>query len=522
MQSPNRRTFLRQSSSLALASLLPSSLYQRVSFAKTVKAKIHVNFEKTIGKIEPEIYGQFIEYLGRAITGGVVDAKTNQVRKDVLEKIKRLQTPLLRFPGGTVTKIYHWQDGIGPKNLRPVRPNLIWGGEESNQFGTNEFIDYCRTLKTDPFLVVNMNTGTPEEASNWVEYCNGAGNTSFASLRKKHGYPQAHKVKYWGLGNEESAVPDTGRLQDPNKYVEIAWQYAKLMKLQDPNISLVLAGGDTKWNETLIKELHPIADYISLHYYANSKKGQPASLFAHIDTFEKEIIATKKQIHELAPEKVENFNRWYRFPARKKPLKIALDEWGIWENEGKGAYNLEVTYQWFHALGVAGFLNIFQRQADIVGMATWAQTVNVLAPIMTNEKESICQTVFYPLELYRKYCKGTSIATEVESPALEQSGAENLGILDTAASYDEDTKTITLAIINRHPTVAVETEIEWKGIKPNSIVEIHELTADSYFAFNDINNPKKEVVKYRRKEINDLKMVTFEPASINILNYKIH
>ncbi len=141
---------------------------------------------------------------------------------------------------------------------------------------------------------------------------------------------------------------------------------------------------------------------------------------------------------------------------------------------------------------------------------------------MTNEKESICQTVFYPLELYRKYCTGTSIATEVESPALEQSGAENLGILDTAASYDEDTKTITLAIINRHPTVAVETEIEWKGIKPNSIVEIHELTADSYFAFNDINNPKKEVVKYRRKEINDLKMVTFEPASINILNYKIH
>jgi alpha-N-arabinofuranosidase len=115
MQSPNRRTFLRQSSSLALASLLPSSIYQGTPFAKTVKAKVHVNFEKPIGKIEPEIYGQFIEYLGRAITGGVVDAKTSQVRKDVLEKIKRLQTPLLRFPGGTVTKIYHWQDGIGPK-----------------------------------------------------------------------------------------------------------------------------------------------------------------------------------------------------------------------------------------------------------------------------------------------------------------------------------------------------------------------------------------------------------------------
>jgi alpha-N-arabinofuranosidase len=521
MQSPNRRTFLRQSSSLALASLLPSSIYQGTPFAKTVKAKVHVNFEKPIGKIEPEIYGQFIEYLGRAITGGVVDAKTNLVRKDVLEKIKRLQTPLLRFPGGTVTKIYHWQDGIGPKNLRPVRPNLIWGGEESNQFGTNEFIDYCRMLKTDPFLVVNMNTGTPEEASNWVEYCNGAGNTSFASLRKKHGYPQAHKVKYWGLGNEESAVPDTGRLQDAHKYVEIAWQYAKLMKLQDPNISLVLAGGDTKWNEILLKELHPIADYISLHYYANSKKGQPASLFAHIATFEKEIVATKKQIHDLAPEKVENFNRWYRFPPRKKALKIALDEWGIWENEGKGAYNLEVTYQWFHALGVAGFLNIFQRQADIVGMATWAQTVNVLAPIMTNEKESICQTVFYPLELYRKYCKGTSITTEVESPALEQVGAENLGILDTSASYDEDTKTLTLAIVNRHPELAVETEIDFPVAKSLKIFEKHELTATSYTAANTLEKPSQNVVSYQHQNIdNSISSITLAPASITLLRFR--
>jgi alpha-N-arabinofuranosidase len=169
---------------------------------------------------------------------------------------------------------------------------------------------------------------------------------------------------------------------------------------------------------------------------------------------------------------------------------------------------------------VAGFLNIFQRQADIVGMATWAQTVNVLAPIMTNEKESICQTVFYPLELYRKYCKGTSI-TEVESPALEQSGAENLGILDTSASYDEDTKTLTLAIVNRHPDLAVETEIDFPVAKSLKIFEKHELTATSYTAANTLEKPSQNVVSYQHQNIdNSISSITLAPASITLLRFR--
>ncbi len=514
-----RRTFLRQSSKAAMLTLLPSSFYKNT--ANTVQASVTVQLQQSIGKINPNIYGQFIEYLGRAITGGIVDAKTNQVRKDVMAKVQRLQTPLLRFPGGTVTKIYHWQDGIGPKNARPVRPNLIWGGEENNQFGTNEFIAYCRQLKTQPFLVVNMNTGTPEEAANWVEYCNGKGNTSWAVLRKKHGYPQAHQVKYWGLGNEENAVPDTGKLQDPQKYADMAWQFAKLMKLQDPSIALVLAGGDKAWNEVLLKELHPVADYISLHYYANSKPGEPASLFAHIAKFEQEVEETKRQIKTLVPDKVENFNRWYRFPPRQEPLKIALDEWGIWENEGKGAYNLEVSYQWFHALGVATFLNIFQRQADIIGMATWAQTVNVLAPILTSNKAVICQTIFYPMELYRKYCTGTSLKTSVESPSLAQKGGETQPILDTACSYDEQTGMVTLALVNRHPSLSVATKINWEGGKPNSLVTIHELTASSYTAFNDIKQPQKEVVKYQQKTSKEIDSLVLPAASVSLVRYRL-
>ncbi len=520
MYTTSRRSFLRQTSQVAVASLLPTSLW--TFSGKVSKASVHINLNQSRGTIEPEIYGQFIEYLGRSITGGIVDAKTNQVRNDVLAKVKRLDPPVLRFPGGTVTKIYHWQDGVGPKATRPIRPNLIWGGEENNQFGTNEFIQYCRQLKTDPFLVVNMNTGTPEEASNWVEYCNGKGKTSFAELRRKHGFTNAHGVKYWGLGNEENAGPDTGRLQDPATYAEAAWQFAKLMKLQDPSIKLIMAGHDEKWNEVVLKELHPIADYISMHLYASSKKGQPATLFTQLAGFEKQIEDTHRQIKRLAPEKVEKFDRWYRFPPRSKGVKLAIDEWGIWENEGKGTYNLEVTYQWFHALGVASFLNLFQRQAEILTMATWAQTVNVLAPILSNDHESICQTVFYPLELYRQYCKGVSLQAEVKSETLQQSGGEELPMLDSSASFDEKTGMATLALVNRHPDMAIETSIEWEGSARLNVFERHELTASGFTVFNTLENPKKEVVKYQKKAVTDNPtLITVPPASITLLRYKV-
>ncbi len=516
----SRRSFLRQTSQAAVASLFPSSLW--ASSEKVSKASVHINLNQSRGTIEPEIYGQFIEYLGRSITGGIVDAKTNAVRTDVLAKIKRLAPPVLRFPGGTVTKIYHWQDGIGPKANRPVRPNLIWGGEETNQFGTNEFIQYCRQLKTDPFLVVNMNTGTPEEASNWVEYCNGQGKTSFAELRRKHGFAKAHNVKYWGLGNEENAGPDTGRLQNPATYAEVAWQYAKLMKLQDPGISLIMAGHDEHWNETVLRELHPITDYLSMHLYASSRKGEPASLFTQLAGFEKQIEQTHQQIKRLAPEKIEKFDRWYRFPPRSKGVKLAIDEWGIWENEGKGRYNLEVTYQWFHALGVASFLNMFQRQAEIVTMATWAQTVNVLAPIMSNDRESICQTVFYPLELYRRYCQGVSLHAEVKSEELRQRGGENLPMLDSSVSFDEKTGTATVALVNRHPAEGIETSVEWEGGTGLKLFERHELTASGLMACNSLENPKKDVVTYQQTVLtHHPATITVPAASITLLRYKM-
>jgi alpha-N-arabinofuranosidase len=467
-------------------------------------AEITVHADQVLGDISPNIYGQFIEHLGRAIYGGIYDDQQRRFRPDVLEKVQQLRPPLLRYPGGTVTKIYHWKDGVGPN--RPVRKNLIWGGTDNNHVGTDEFMRYAELVGAAPFLTVNMSTGTAEEAADWVEYCNGT-DTYYATQRKENGHAAPYQVKYWGLGNEEAANEDAGRLQNVQDYIKQAWYFAKLMKLQDPSIQLIMVGDQEAWNQQVLRELHPICDYISLHLYASSKPGEPASLFTSIAAMEASIQKLAAQIQALTPAKVESFSKWYRFPSRQQPLKIALDEWGIWEAGGQGAYGLEQTYTWNHALGVAMFLNIFQRNAAVIGLATWAQTVNVLAPIMTNETTSICQTIYYPLALYRRLCGPRSVA-------VTTTGAE---ALDVAASTDG--KTLTLAIVNRDSSAAITLKLNSKA---TGNWMAHELTATSPEAMNTLDAPNTNVVSYRQRALPvGATFYTLMAHSITVLQAKL-
>lgn len=236
----------------------------------TYAAEIAIDTEASLGEISPFLYGQFIEYMGRCIDGGVYDEKSPRsrpggIRADVLEKVRDLGPTLLRFPGGTFVKTFHWEDGVGPKESRRASKNLIWGGVNTFRFGTCEFIDYCRAIGAEPVLVVNVATGTPEEAANWVEYCNGTNDTYYANLRRSHGYPAPFNVKYWALGNEEAAEPDAGRHQNPDDYVGDMWHFIKLMKLTDPSIELIADGerGIPEWNKTVLRGLDGAIDYIS-------------------------------------------------------------------------------------------------------------------------------------------------------------------------------------------------------------------------------------------------------------------
>ena len=386
----------------------------------------HQNIPVTFGtpekKVSPLIYGQFIEHLLNCINGGIYEpespyADKTGIRLDVLEKAKALQPSILRFPGGTVTCLYHWEDAVGPAENRVRRKNLIWGGELDPAFGTAEFVQYCRRLGAEPMLCINMASGTPEEAGNWVEYCNGTGNTYYADLRRSHGFEEPFNVKYWCIGNECYAEPDIGTQDDVRIYIRDAREFIKFMKLTDKTIQTVLVGyDDMNWNRAVLDALHPMCDYFSYHHYSGENR---LGLYGPFHG-ERSLVDTLNKLSVLLseyPETVENFNVWYRFPPRKEKIRLALDEWNIWNADSSETYGLDAVYNWRDAVWVASVLNDLIN-CEAVGIANMAQMVNVIAPICTSEKGAYYQTTAYPLLYYRKAMLGQRVPLNYVSPVI--------------------------------------------------------------------------------------------------------
>lgn len=505
-----------------LFSFLTLTVYSQHSKQATVT----VDATQQTGTINLLQYGQFIEHLGRAVTEGIYEegsplSDQDGFRKDVIEKVKELRTPLLRYPGGTFTKIYHWEDGVGPKTERKKRKNLIWGGVEDNHFGTTEFITYCRKIGADPFLVVNMATGTPEEAANWVEYCNGTGDTHYANLRRAHGFKEPFNVKFWGIGNEEYAETDAGRDQDVQTYIKDTWFFVKLMKLQDPTLKLVLVGNsdDTEWSRQVLEKLHPVCDFLAVHLYSIPTDTTYATLIRSIDQFEKPLVDMESLLSKI-PAKVTNFNSWYRFPARTAPVQLAVDEWGIWDinsKKGKGLFQMEYQYNWSHALGVATFLNLFQRHSASVGMATWAQTVNVLAPIMADSTGSYRQTIYAPLKAFRDYAGKYTLKSSTVSPDMEA----GIKALDVSCSLSEKGDQIIFTIVNRDAVNAINTAIRIEhlpqGFKKATLKQIS-YTAKNLYAANSFKQENAVAMKETQRKFNLDKLNTLvAPASFTVL-----
>lgn len=496
-----------------------------------MQTRINIDVTRKQHPIDPLIFGQFIEFLGRCIDRGIFEpgsplSDANGFRQDVLEKVNGLQPPILRFPGGTVVKLYHWMDGVGPISERKRQSNRIWGGVIDHAFGTNEFIRYCQEIGAEPFLIVNMTTGTAEEAGNWVEYCNGTGDTYYANLRRSHGFEEPHNVKFWGLGNEESAMPDIGYLHEPREYIKAAWEFTKMMKLTDRSIKLVIVGEKPEWNETVLDELHPICDYLSIHYYANAEKGDYASLFRHVDTLDKLLADTKRQLARY-PAQVESFDRWYRFKPRQREIQIALDEWGVWQHLGTDEYEyvsgMEVAYSWKDALFVANVLHLLHRHGDAVTMATFAQMVNILAPIFTSPEGSFCQTIYHPLKLYREHVGNWQLNCNVQSEMLvDDSGGEaDIACLDVSATYHDERGEVILAVVNRHPQQAVRAVVRFDGSDSLPIAEELELNCPSWETMNGFDKPDQVRFTTNMNLQYDAEQgYVFAPHSITLLKHR--
>jgi len=467
-----------------------------------VSAKIVIDPERQRGSIDPNIYGYFIEHLGRCIYGGIFDegsplSNDDGYRLDVLEAARELTVPILRWPGGNFVSGYHWVDGIGPRDERPRRMELAWHAEESNRFGTDEFIEYCRLLGAEPYICVNLGTGTLDEAQAWVEYCNGTGNTSWANLRRRNGHDEPYGVKYWGLGNEMYGHWQIGA-KSAEDYAKLALECAKVMKRTDPSIKLVSCGKDgvSDWDRIVLERLAPIVDYHSIHIYTGDPDHRVNVAMPLLA--ERCIRATRALIEEV------QFKQHL-----DKPIRIAYDEWNVWYRAtAEDTPPLEERYDLSDALAVAVYLNVFQRSCVSLGMANLAQMVNVIAPIVTSSDGLFRQTIFYPLYLYPRLSGEISLDAMVRCDTYEITSCHRrewesrlipwvnpVPALDVSVTRDEEGRTITLAVVNRLEDAAVSTRIVVRDLPIASNARVYEINGSNVHVSNDFDNPERVGVR---------------------------
>ena len=286
---------------------------------------IKIDPERVRGPVEPHLLGQIVEHYGSLVYGGLVDPATSAPRPDVRDALRGIGVPVLRWPGGNFASGYHWLDGVGPRQARPVRFELEWQVEEPNTFGTDEYVACCRALGATPYICANAGSGTAEEAARWVEYCNHEGRSGFAAMRAANGHPRPHGVPLWGIGNEVYGRGQIGRA-DVDDYIGIVKEFSRLMKKVDPTIRLVAVGWErAEWNFRLVKEAGEYFDYLALHSY----HPRPAS-FAEAMALP---LVTAEQIREMLGA-IDSAS-YYIKDRRGSPIRIAMDEWNLqeWDHE---------------------------------------------------------------------------------------------------------------------------------------------------------------------------------------------
>ena len=502
-------------------------------------ARIKIDLDRTIGTVNKHLYGNFVEHLGRCVYGGIYDTVSklsdeHGFRKDVMAAVKDLRPTILRYPGGNFVSNYNWLDGVGPKSERIPRLELAWYTLEPNTFGTNEFVEYCKRVGSDPYLSVNMGTGTIEEARRWVEYCNVKEGPYYAELRKKHGYPEPHNVKYWSLGNEMDGPWQMGHM-NAEDYVKKAREAAKLMVRTSPEIKLIAAGSSNyregadpdHWNHAILNGLKDVIDYIALHIYV----GNPDSNYYNFISTPLVLEQRTKVVKGMIDQVMQTANR-----TGKDPIYIAWDEYNVWYrarrgNAARGRNALEERYNLEDALVIAGFLNAFIRNADVVKMANMAQLVNVIAPIFTSESGMFRQTVFYPLQLFANNVYGTALDVFVDCKTyntgkfflgLSETTTQqsNVPYLDVSATYNEGE--VTIAVVNRHLDQAITTDVISQNGAFGGSLEVYEVNGANIKSMNDFGKTEVQTVKKPSPKVSGTKFqYAFPPHSFTLLKAKV-
>jgi len=509
---------------------------------------VDLHRDQAIGETDPRLFGAFIEHLGRCVYGGIFEpghpsADARGFRGDVLALVRELAPTIMRYPGGNFVSGYDWEDGVGPAASRPRRLDLAWMSTETNQFGTNEFIDWCRLAATEPMLAVNLGTRGADAARRLVEYCNHPGGTTLSDMRRAHGWEQPHGVRFWCLGNEMDG-PWQMEAKTAQEYGRVATEAAKMMRWVDPSIELAACGSSGRnmptfgaWEDTVLEHSFDHVEFISLHTYINNYAGDTAAFLASpdlMDTFIDEVVAIADAVAVRR--------------GSGKRIMLSFDEWNVWYRTRRTAAArtkpgwpvapgiLEEIYNVEDALVFGGACISLLNHADRVRAGCLAQLVNVIAPIMTETGGPAWrQTIFHPFSHFSNFGRGRVLRTRIQSPTYAASyfdprGAQDLRFalpevpyLKIAAVHDEQAGVLTLFALNRNLTEEMTLAVNaggYAGLSVERALQLHDADLAAVNTRVDPQRVRPAALAGVRTEGSRLE-ATLAPASWNVIRARV-
>lgn len=500
---------------------------------KNCRAKIRIDSELIQCTVDNRLFGSFIEHLGRAIYGGVYQpdhagADEQGFRSDVLDLVRELDVPIIRYPGGNYVSAYKWEDSVGPVTDRPRRMDLAWKAIEPNTVGLNEFSDWAKKAGSDIMMAINLGTRGIDDARNLVEYCNHPGGLYWSDLRKKHGREQPYNFRVWCLGNEMDGPWQIG-FKTADEYGKLAEEVAKALKLFDPSLELVVCGSSgpgmptfPQWEATVLEHCYEHVDYISLHTYAKKEHDNLEDFLAESVRFENFISTVENTVEFVKAKK-----------RSTKTVKLSVDEWNVWyhsngseseEDEWQvGRKLLEDIYTMEDALVVGCFLIVLLRHARSVRMACLAQLVNTIAPIMADKDGSAWkQTIYYPFLHCSRWGRGDVLQTVISSETYHSESFGDIPYLEAVAIVHRDQKELVFFCVNRHTTKELLLEARATGFTGLSVCEHLVLSDPDPLAHNSVQEPARiapRTVDNTRIQ-DDVLSSTISPLSWNVIRVR--
>ena len=494
-------------------------------------ARVQVDLDRVIGRVRPEIYGQFLSRRrwvadGALYQPGHPDADDNGLRATVVDAVRELAPPVARWPGGCTGTSYEWTYGVGPAEQRSRTMDWHFGYDVDNGFGTAEFVRFCRAVGAEPQINLTTGTGTMREALAWLEYANARTDSHWANLRRSHGYPEPFDVRYWQIGNEDWGEWEIGRVT-AEENARRCREWARALHKLDPRVAVLAVGAwrpdlAVDWNLPLLREAWDDLDYLTVHTYWRFDPTQPDGdydrLIAVTDAEEDAIRALRGLIDLVARER----------RSTHRPM-LAFTEWNcadITRKEMSPRWRpSDSQYRMVDAAVVAAFLNVLQRQCDTVGLANFAQTINVVGALLVTDDAVVRETVYWPLWMHRHHSGPVAVPAVVSGPRVSAQAWNgdpvSVPALDVSATRDDSGHTVWISMVNRDREQDLTVELATPGARSTGPARVITLSGDSPLSANTLAEPDAVAPVTRESDLAASPVVTLPACSHTIIQLPI-